>query len=83
MRGFTEALRADLDRTGIHVTLYESATIKSPYWEHNPGSYERLPKISALIPVLTPEQVGKAIVKGVECNKRLIVIPLMMKTIYW
>lgn len=83
MRGFTEALRSDLHGTGVHVTLYESGTVKSPYWEHNEGSYERLPKISKLIPILTPEEVGKAIVKGVEGNKRLIVIPFMMKTIYW
>lgn len=83
VRGFTEALRSDLDRTGIHVTLYESGTVKSPYWENNEGSRERLPKISKLIPELTPEQVGKAVVQGVERNKRLVVVPFMMKTIYW
>ena len=36
-----------------------------------------------LIPTVTPEQVGAAIVKGVERNKRLIVIPFMMKMTYW
>ena len=83
VRGFTEALRADLDGTGIGVTLYESGTVRSPYWEHNPGSRERVPKMGNLIPELTPEQVGDAIVKGVERNKRLVVIPFMMRMTYW
>jgi len=82
VRGFTEALRADLYGSGIGVTLYESGVIESPYWEHNPGSRERVPKIAMMIPNLTPEQVGKAIVSGVRRNKRLIVIPFMMKVIY-
>jgi short-subunit dehydrogenase len=83
VRGFTEALRADLDDTGIGVTLFESGVVKSPYWEHNPGSRKRVPKMGNLFPELTPEQVGNAIVKGVERNKRLIVIPFLMKLTYW
>jgi len=82
IRGFTEALRADLYDSGIGVSLYESGEIESPYWLHNPGSRERLPKIGKMIPVLKPEQVGEAIVAGVRSNKRLIVIPLMLKAIY-
>jgi len=82
VRGFTQALRADLDDTGINVTLYESGMVKSPYWEHNPGSAEREPKMAVLIPKLTPEQVGAAVVCGVERNKELIVIPFMMKIVY-
>jgi len=83
VRGFTEALRADLDGTRIGVTLYESSTVISPYWEHNPGSYERLPKIAKLIPEVTPEQVANAIIRGVERNKRRIIIPFMMRLWYW
>jgi short-subunit dehydrogenase len=83
VRGFTEALRSDLYHTGIDVTLYESGVISSKYWEHNSGSFERVPKMGKLIPTLTPEQVGAAIVKGVERNKRLIVVPFMMKMTYW
>ena len=82
VRGFTEALRADLYHTKINVTLYESGVVESPYWEHNPGSRERVPKIAKIIPNLTPEQVGVAVAKGIQRNKRLIVIPFMMKTIY-
>ncbi len=83
VRGFTEALRADLAGTGIGVTLFESGVVKTPYWEHNPGSRERLPKMGEFVPELAPEQVGRAIVKGVKRNKRLIVIPFMMRATYW
>jgi short-subunit dehydrogenase len=82
VRGFTEALRADLHETDIHVTLFEAGVVRSSYWEHNPGSQERVAKMGKLVPPLTPEQVGQAIVKGVERNKRLIVIPFMMKLTY-
>ena len=82
VRGLTEALRADLCDSRIGVTLYESAEIESPYWLHNPGSRERVPKIAKVIQVLKSEEVGKAVVAGVRGNKRLIVIPFMMKVIY-
>lgn len=83
VRGFTEALRADLYHTGVGVTLYESGVIDSPYWEHNAGSLARVPGMGRLIPQLTPEQVGKAVVKGVQRNARLIVVPFMMRMTYW
>ncbi len=82
MRGLTQALRADLYGSRIGVTLYESGDVETPYWAHNPGSRERIPKIGKMIPVLKPEEVGNAVVAGVRANKRLIVIPLMMKVIY-
>lgn len=82
MKGFSNALRADLYHTNINVTLFESGVIETEYWQHNPGSRERVPKIAKMIPNLTPEQVATAIVKGIKNNKRYIVIPFMMKTIY-
>jgi uncharacterized protein len=83
LRGFTEALRADLAESGIGVALFESGVVTSPYWERNLGSRERAPKISESIPEITPEQAANAIVRGVESNKRLILTPFMMKLTYW
>ena len=83
VRGFTEALRADLDGTGIGVTLFECGVVSSGYWAANPGSLERVPKMGKLIPELTPEEAAAAIVRGVERNRRLVVIPFMMRTVYW
>ena len=83
VRGFTEALRADLTGTGIGVTLFESGVVHSPYWEHNPGSLERVPKMGRLIPELTPEAAARAIVRGIEREQKLVVVPFMMKLTYW
>lgn len=83
VRGFTEALRADLADTGIRVTLYESGIVKSPYWDHNPGSRERVPKMGRLVPELTTESAARAIVRGIEREQKLVVVPFMMKLTYW
>lgn len=82
MRGFTEALRADLRGSGLRVTLASLGKVRSAYWEHNPGSEERLPKIAKLIPTLTPEQAATAIVRGVQRDARELVTPLMLRLIY-
>jgi uncharacterized protein len=82
VRGFTEALCADLDGSGIGVSLYESSVVTSPYWQHNLKSRERAPKVAELIPEITPEQAANEIVRGVQKNKRLI-LPLTMKLTYW
>jgi NADP-dependent 3-hydroxy acid dehydrogenase YdfG len=83
VRGFTEALRADLARTKIGVTLFESGVVQSPYWEHNPGSRERVPKMGKLVPELTSEAAARAIVRGIERQQKLVVVPLMMKLTHW
>ena len=82
MRGFTEALRSDLRGSRLRVTLAVLGKVSSTYWEHNPGSEERLPKIATLIPTLTPEHAATAIVRGVERNAREIVAPPMLRFIY-
>jgi len=83
MRGFSEALRADLNGTGIGVTLYESGVVTSDYWKNNPGSRERVPKMGKLVPEVTPEQAADAIVDSVLRNRRHVVIPFMMKLTCW
>jgi short-subunit dehydrogenase len=82
MRGFSEALRADLRGTGIQVTLFTSGKVTSSYFENNPGSEERLPGVSRLVPTIIPEQAADAIVRGIERNKREVVVPLMLKLFY-
>jgi uncharacterized protein len=83
VRGFTEALRSDLAGTNVKVTLFESGVVQSPYWENNPGSRERVPKMGNLIPQLSSEDAGRAIVRGIEREQKLVVVPFMMKLTYW
>jgi short-subunit dehydrogenase len=83
MLGFTESLRVDLRRTGIDVTLVVLGAVETAYWEHNPGSRERLPKPNpVLAPILTAEEAAKAIVDGVERRKRRVVKPAVLRALF-
>ena len=76
MRGFSEALSADLGETGVGVSLVAATTVESTYWAHNPGSRERLPGIARLFRTLAPEAVAAAIVRAVEAERRTVCVPV-------
>jgi uncharacterized protein len=66
MEGFTNALRADLHGSGIGVTLAMFGTVESPYWQHNPGSRERVPKSARGIRVLSTQEVASLIATAID-----------------
>ena len=66
MEAFTNALRADVQGSGVSVMLATFGTVETNYWKNNPGSRDHVPKSSAAMKVLTQEQVADAIVRGVE-----------------
>jgi short-subunit dehydrogenase len=82
MEGFTKALRADLYGSGVSVTLAMFGTVETSYWEHNPGSRERLPKQAANMRTLSSEQVASAIVSGIEKGTRTIVLPAAFRLLF-
>lgn len=83
MRGFSDALRADLCGTRIGVTHYESGPINSPYWRNNRGSRERVPGVARLqVPALTEQEVAQAVAAGVARNKRFVVVPTQLRLVY-
>ena len=80
MRGFSEALSADLYRTGVHVALIVPGEVRSPYFEHNPGSHERLPRIARrLYRTLEVEEVAALVVRAVRRERRTVVAPLLLR----
>ncbi len=79
MRGFAEALRADLAGTHIRTMLVTFAKVQSSYFENNPGSEERIPGVQSMLPVLTPEQAAAAIVQGIKRDQREAAAPLMLR----
>lgn len=79
MRGFSGALRADLRETGIGVSLVAATAVESPYWEHNPGSRERLPAIGRLFGTLAPADVARAIVRAVETERSTVLVPFRFR----
>src|SRR4030095_6467695 len=78
MRGFHEALRADLHNTRIGVTLIVPGEVSSSYFANNPGGEERLPGISKMYRKLTPEEVAGAMVRCVQREQRQVIIPPML-----
>jgi len=79
VRGFTEALRADLHRSGLGVMLFTAGHVSSSYWEHNPGAEERLPAVDRLFRTLTPNQAAAALVRGLERGAREVVTPPLLR----
>jgi short-subunit dehydrogenase len=83
MIAFSRSLETETYGSGIHVTLAMFGKVASPFWEHNPGSEERLPKVNAYLPTLTPQQVAAAMIRGIENNTGLIVLPRVFKLVFW
>jgi short-subunit dehydrogenase len=77
--GLFEALRQDLAGTGVGVTHAVVGKVSSPYFAHNPGAEERIPKIDRLIPTLTPEEAAAVIVRAAERGAGEVVAPFMLK----
>lgn len=83
MRGFTEALRADLAGTGLKVTHFVCGEIATEYFESNPGSHDRLPRVGVFVPTQTPEQAAAGVVRAIKGNAREYVMPFMLRLFYW
>jgi short-subunit dehydrogenase len=78
MRGFNEALRAEVYGSRIGVSLVGFAQVNSSFWEHNPGSWERLPAAAHRLRTLTPNDAAAAIVEAIDKEKRLVLRPRMI-----
>jgi short-subunit dehydrogenase len=81
MRGFSDALRAELKPHGVGVMLVALAKVTSDYWAHNPGSEKNIPDRQSMIPELSPETAAKHIVNGIENDKRQVIEPWQLRFI--
>lgn len=75
LRGFAEALAAELHGSGLRVSTVIPGKVSSGYFRNNPGVEERAPGLARLLPTLTPEQAAKQLLRGVERGQRLIIFP--------
>ena len=83
LAGFTEALRSEVKGRGVSVTLVVLGTVETPYWEHNPGSREQLPKANPWLgPILSADEAAEAIFGGVERRKRTVVKPAIFRALF-
>lgn len=81
--GFAESLQSELKPTGVAVTVVVLGTVETPYWEHNPGSRENMPRTNPrLVPTLTPEQAAEAIFASAESKKSFVVTPGIYRALF-
>jgi short-subunit dehydrogenase len=83
LRGFSEALRADLLGTGVNVSLAVFGKVTSTYWENNPGSEERIPDPTPFMPTLTTTEVAHYLVDMIENNRRVLIQPMIFRLLFW
>lgn len=81
MRGFTEALRQEVHGTGVDVTLYASSTVRTKYFEHNPGVSPKIFQGTPLVPILSADAVGEAIAQAIEKRQRVLILPPAMSAL--
>jgi short-subunit dehydrogenase len=79
LRGLTAALRQDLRGSGVGVSEVVPGKVLSDYFANNPGAEERIPKVDALMPAQTPEQVASAVALAVERERREVLLPWPLK----
>ncbi len=77
--GLSKALQADLYGSNFKVSMIALGKVASPYFDNNPISEDRIPKIANwLIPTMTLEDSARVIVNTVLSKKNIVVKPFMM-----
>lgn len=79
MLGFARSLQADFHHTKFKVSMIAFGKVDSPYFQNNPISEQRIPKISNwLVPTLSTEETAETIRQTVYSKKKLVIKPKMM-----
>ena len=79
LRGLHEALNQDLEGLGIRSCQIVFGEVKSDYFESNPNSHQKIPRISVFIPVQTPDQCATVIKNVIRKPKRNTFHPFMLR----
>lgn len=83
MRGMHQALCDDLYSTGVRSCHIVFGKVSSEYFDNNPDSEERIPKIAMTVRTLTPEDCARIISRVVRRPRRESIYPFMMRFYYW
>lgn len=82
LKGFADALRLEAAASGVAVSLIVLGRVDSPYWDHNPGSLERVPRLPRLLArTLTVEEAAAAVVAGIQGDRRMVVRPAFYRAL--
>ena len=83
LRGLHEALVADLRGSGVSSVNVTFGEVSSAYFEANPGSHDKIPKVASLVPVMTPEACARVLVKAIGSRRSSISAPFMLTLFFW
>lgn len=79
MLGFSRSLQADLFKTNFKVSMIALGKVDSPYFQNNPISEDRIPKIANwLVPTMSQKAAGKVIAKNVHTKRAIVIKPFSM-----
>jgi short-subunit dehydrogenase len=78
MRGFHEALRADLRGTNLSATLIAPSAVETEYWHKN---RTRKPVTPAWIPLLSSDEVARAALAAIRGRQSILVMPKGMQVL--
>lgn len=81
LRGFTEALRAELHGSGLRVIAFVPGKVTSDYFTNNPGSEARIPGIGRLFRTLSVEETAELIVRALEREPRELITPPLLRLV--
>ena len=79
LKGFSDALRLEVAPRGLLVSLVVLGTVESAYWEHNPGSRERVPNGFA---PLGADQAAQTIPRAIDKRRRYVVRPALFRLLF-
>jgi short-subunit dehydrogenase len=84
LRGLHQALEQDLRGTGVHSCHVVFGKVSSGYFAHNPGAEERIPRIGALIPVSSPEDCARVLLRVIRRPRGgEVLYPFMLRAFAW
>ncbi len=83
LRGLHEALVADLHKSGVSSVNIIFGEVSSAYFEANPNSHHKVPKIAALVPTMTPSACAHVVVGAISSRRAEVVAPFMLRVFFW
>ncbi len=83
LRGLHESLCQDLVGTGVQSCHVVFGRVESPYWVHNPGTKDNIPKITGTIRTLSTTECGHKIADIALRPKRETIHPFMLRFYRW
>ncbi len=83
LRGLHEALCQDLAGTGVRSCHVVVGEVQSPYFDHNPGTREKLPRIGKTIRRLTTDECGRLIARVAAHPRRDVFAPFLLRVYAW